>query len=83
MKRAIAVLTVATLLLAVTCCGTVAAEEATYTPGNELLINGDFENGTTAWAGDAAEPGHKWIKNGVGRDGSAGMQLTDAEKNAD
>lgn len=83
MKRAIAVLAAATLLLAVTCCGTVAAEEATYTPGNELLINGDFENGTTAWAGDAAEPGHKWIKNGVGRDGSAGMQLTDAEKNAD
>lgn len=80
MKRmTVVLLTVA--LLASLLCVTVSAEEAEYTLGPELVTNGDFEAGVEHWAETAEENGNTWVQSGVGRDGSAGLQLVDVPKN--
>ncbi len=66
-------------LLALTLClsigGITVSAAGTYTPGAEMLTNGDFEQGTMNWASEETDPGHVWYKEGVGRDGSAGFEL--------
>lgn len=52
----------------------VVANDA-YAVGDEVLVNGDFEQGLLNWAKDETDPGNTWYKDGVGRDGSAGFEL--------
>ena len=71
------------LVLAISLCGGTAgvAAEEEYVLGEELLKNGDFEQGAEYWAAEGT-PGNVWLKSGVGRDGSAGMKLTEADADA-
>lgn len=55
--------------------GVTAVADDAYTTGEELLVNGDFEQGTLNWATEETDPGHTWYKEGIGRDGTAGMEL--------
>ncbi len=74
----------AVALAVILACGlfsgiSVQADEAEYTLGKELLENGDFEQGTLNWTAVEGDPGSVWYQEGVGRDSSAGMQLTAIE----
>lgn len=81
MKKAVAVFVAVVLLVSIMCSGvvTVAAEEPTYTLGKELVENGDFEQGVQNWSSKDTDPGNVWCKDGVGRDGSGGMELASIE----
>ncbi len=81
--KQMAALSLAVLLVASLFGGvTVTADEVNYTLGEEVLLGGDFESNTERWMAEGT-PGEKWIKDGVGKDGSAGMQLVKADANSE
>ena len=82
-RKGLVLLAVLALLLTMLCTVAVSAEEAEYTLGEELLKNGDFEQGALYWGAENNEIGTAWVTEGAGRDGSFGLKLFDVTPDED